>query len=715
MISPLRLLDDFGPILSMTSFSFLRDHRVGFSLRSAWAIACAAALTFGATRADQTVTIDGTQKGPRFDGIGAVSANGPLILFKDYPETQRKQILDLLFKPDFGASMSSLYIEIGSDGNSTGGSELSHMHTRDDHNYGRGYEWWLMREAKQRNPDIKLDACPWGAPGWIGHGVYDSQDMCDYLADWAWGLKKTYGLTLDAIGCHNEKAVSLNFPVMLRQALDAKGLQDVRIHGLDLFKANKYDFTKDMETNPALKHAISIFSCHVLTDKKVGGTPAAVQKLSAEWGKPIWDTEEHVYRDGFPCELYIVKAINENFLYAAATSTVFWYLQDSFYGVQPFKIKPGMLVADSPWSGHYTVREALWGYAHYGQFSKVGWQYLPQACGYLSGGGSYVTLKSPQTDYSVILETSQAKTPQTITFQLGSGVSPGNLCVWRSNAQEQFVRQADLVPVNGTFQMTLDPNSAYSISTTTGQQKGSFADIPAESPFPFPYHESFDEYGTPAKWGYLPHYTADIGGGFELAKNPCGPGGCLQQITDQPAIAWAREWNALTILGDMHWKDYEVLCDVLMPNGEGWTGLMGRISKSCQGSFGGTPTGYLLRVNADGSGGLYSTKSVDYKKKNLLGKQLATFTVPGFNAKAWHRLRLRLVGDALTGFVDGVQVAQAADADSPDGLVGLVGGTAYKKRTMACFKDLIVQSPNATASVPLTTNSSLPMYPSPSK
>lgn len=28
------------------------------------------------------------------------------------------------------------------------------MHTADDLNYERGYEWWLMGEAKARNPDI---------------------------------------------------------------------------------------------------------------------------------------------------------------------------------------------------------------------------------------------------------------------------------------------------------------------------------------------------------------------------------------------------------------------------------------------------------------------------------------------------------------------------------------------------------------------------------
>ena len=31
----------------------------------------------------------------------------------------------------------------------TDGTESSHMHTADDENYQRGYEWWLMVEAKK--------------------------------------------------------------------------------------------------------------------------------------------------------------------------------------------------------------------------------------------------------------------------------------------------------------------------------------------------------------------------------------------------------------------------------------------------------------------------------------------------------------------------------------------------------------------------------------
>lgn len=42
-----------------------------------------------------------------------------------------------------------LKVEMGGDVQSTEGSEASHMHNPWDENYFRGYEWWLMKEAKK--------------------------------------------------------------------------------------------------------------------------------------------------------------------------------------------------------------------------------------------------------------------------------------------------------------------------------------------------------------------------------------------------------------------------------------------------------------------------------------------------------------------------------------------------------------------------------------
>src|SRR5947207_7462753 len=119
-----------------------------------------------------SVNVDGTGPGRVFDGVGALSGGGGTSrLLPDYPEPQRGQILDYLFKPNYGANLQILKVEIGSDVNSTNGAEASHQRTPTDQNYQRGYEWWLMEQAKLRNPDMKLAGLEWGAPGWFNGGV----------------------------------------------------------------------------------------------------------------------------------------------------------------------------------------------------------------------------------------------------------------------------------------------------------------------------------------------------------------------------------------------------------------------------------------------------------------------------------------------------------------------------------------------------------------
>jgi len=103
------------------------------------------------------VVIDGASGGRIFEGIGALSAGASSRLLIDYPEPQRSQILDYLFKPGYGASLQHLKAEMGADMNSTDGSEPGYARTPNDHNFERGYEWWLMTEAHKRNPKMSVE------------------------------------------------------------------------------------------------------------------------------------------------------------------------------------------------------------------------------------------------------------------------------------------------------------------------------------------------------------------------------------------------------------------------------------------------------------------------------------------------------------------------------------------------------------------------------
>ena len=83
-------------------------------------------LLVAATATADTVTLDGRAPGRTFEGLGGLSAGAGSRLLFDYPEPQRSQVLDFLFKPDFGAALHHLKVEIGGDVNSTEGSEPSY-------------------------------------------------------------------------------------------------------------------------------------------------------------------------------------------------------------------------------------------------------------------------------------------------------------------------------------------------------------------------------------------------------------------------------------------------------------------------------------------------------------------------------------------------------------------------------------------------------------
>src|ERR1700729_3637725 len=113
-----------------------------------WVLALLAALLAASTTPAHaapgtSVSVDGTQGGRTFDGIGAISGGGGnSVLLGDYPAAQQQQMYDYLFKPGYGADLQILKVEVGGDTNSTDGSESSIEHTRGSINCNAGYEFW---------------------------------------------------------------------------------------------------------------------------------------------------------------------------------------------------------------------------------------------------------------------------------------------------------------------------------------------------------------------------------------------------------------------------------------------------------------------------------------------------------------------------------------------------------------------------------------------
>ena len=667
----------------------------------------------------QQITISAYDTGKQFDGIGAVNGGGATsVLLKDYPEPQRSQIMDMVYKPMFGASVSSILVEVPGDGNSTQGSMPSHAHERNDANFLRGYMWWVMQETKRRNPDLAIDATAWSAPAWVGN--FWSDDMVDYYIAWLQGLRQVHGIELDALGCHNEKGWNADFAKHLRRAMNERGFRDVKLHGFGNWGNQKMDFLKYMQEDAELRDALDAVCAHTYSEIQL--TPEQ-RKMAEDMGKPIWNSEDHVYLPGFDCLITIVKCFNQNYIVSGATRVINWYDIGATYPLEPYSKEPPMLLAQEPWSGHYTVREALWGYAHYGQFTRVGWRYIDDGCMNLPAGGSIVTMRDPQTgDYSIIAETKGAKEEQTVTFKVGKGLAAGKLCQWYSDAQQQFVRLSDITPKRGGFSITLKPDAVYSFSTTTGQQKGSFADIPASKPFPIPYEDNFDQYANPSEWGYLPHYLADLIGCFEIRPipNPSRQGGglCIRQTVGSHTLSWAPEWHHYTILGDASWTDYEISADVYLNPGDE-AGVMGRLCDVGSG-YGVWAKGYYLKMDEQGRVELILTRGKRDQKELIGDKEqqalilarkdveiggeytLDEAVVNGTAACQWHNLKLRFDGDRITGYVDGIQVVQATSDHYKRGMAGLIAPLQKKRVCTPYFDNLSITplgrtQPNATA------------------
>jgi hypothetical protein len=593
-----------------------------------------------------TIHLDGGKEGRTFEGIGALSAGGASRLVIDYPEPVRSQILDLLFKPKYGAALQHLKVEVGGDVNSTMGSEPSHMHTRGDENHRRGYEWWLMKEAKRRNPAILLDCLEWGTPGWIGDGKFYSQDNADYLVKFIQGVKSLHGLQMDYVGVWNERAYDTAWIKLLRKTLDRSGLQSVKIVAAD--EINAWTIVDKMKNDLELARAIDVVGVHYPEYKS---TPAA-----QACGKSLWSTEEGWgTKNGWAGAAMIGKSLNRNYIQGKMTKTVIWGLLTSYYDSCSWP-DCGILHASSPWSGHYYAHPALWATAHTTQFAEPGWKYLDGgACGLLPAGGSYVTLKSINgKDYSMIVETFDAKQPQELTFQVSADLAPSDLHVWRSNPQQQFEQLDDIKRTGDGFTFTLEPNSLYSLTTTTGQHKGE-PPVPAQRPFPLPYADDFESYASADSAKYF----AAQSGSFEIADRADGKGRCLRQTTPRPGIHWTFDPQPETFLGSPDWADYTVAADVLVPK-TGSVGIFGRVTLLPQEAK--WLDGYCFHIDQAGTWELKTHKT-----------QLATGKVsvaPG----TWHRLEMVLSGSTIRVLFDGARVGEVRDTTFHAGMAGLGSG-----------------------------------------
>jgi hypothetical protein len=617
-----------------------------------------------------TIALNGGSSGRVFDGVGGLSGGGGTsrLLF-DYPAQQQSEILDYLFKPNYGASLHVLKVEIGGDTNSTNGAEASHMRSRTDQNYNRGYEWWLMGQAKARNPNIKFYGLEWGAPGWFqassdidSKHPFWSHDNITYLVNWIKNAQAVHGLHIDYLGGWNESGYNKIWYEDLKSALTSNGLTTKIVASDEVGWA----VADDMVADSTFKNSIDILGTHYpVIDSRL---PTA-NALSL--GKPLWASESgsQGYDKGASA---LAHNLNRNYVAGKMTADINWSLIAAWYPTFPFA-GDGLMLAEQPWSGSYYVGKSIWAMAHTAQFTQPGWRYLDSACGWLGGSssnGSYVTLKSTNgTDYSTIIETIGVSSAQTVHFTVAGGLSTGTVHVWASNfssssASAYFVHQQDITPSNGAYTLTVQPGYVYSLTTTTGQAKGSTTP-PTAAALALPYSENFDSYAT----GKLVRYFSDLAGAFETASAGGGRGGVVyrQVITTAP-IAWhsGSPTAPLTVMGDPNWSNYRVNADVLLEQA-GYVELIGNLTSQVR--LGGAAVGYHLRITNTGAWTLF--KEANSSTNTIVDTTLASGTA-SFSLNTWHTLSLILANGTVQALINGTRVASVADTTYRSGQIALL-------------------------------------------
>jgi len=615
--------------------------------------------------ASTVITIDGASPGRTFDFIGGLSGGGGTSrLLYDYPAAQQSEILDYLFKPGYGASLQLLKVEIGGDSDTTNGAEASHARSATDQNYHRGYEWWLMQQAKARNPDIKLSGLEWSAPGWFNGGFF-SQDNIDYIVHWIQNAQSVYGLTIDYIGGWNENGYYAPWFESLKAALVANNLS-TKVVAADAYQ--NLDVATDLKNDSAFNAAVDVVGVHYPCQNQstdCGSLPKLSDALAL--GKPLWASEEGSgpFDDG---AFAMARAYNRHYIQAKITASINWSVVGSWYANLPYAGVDGLLLANQPWSGSYVVDREIWTTAHTTQFVRPGWQYLDTGSAIVSGVGSYVTLKSPTTsDWSLVLETLDTGTPTTFEVVETGGVFAGPVHVWATDlsaltTSAWFVKQADVTPSGCTFSFTAQPNHVYTLSTTSGQGKG-ITTPPPPAEMPLPTADDFESY-TVGAMPNIPKYFSTVEGAFEVEACVGGrTGKCLQQEITALPIKWgsAALLDPVTIVGDPLWGDYRVSVDALLQH-SGSVDLIGRIT--AQNQRGGGVEGYHLRASDSGSWTLFAQDA------QMTNTMLATGSV-AFPLGSWHTLALDFSGTTITAFYDGATIATVTDTTYAGGNAGL--------------------------------------------
>ncbi len=561
-------------------------------------------------------------------GIGMVSGNNSSRLLLDYkalfPE-KYNELLNLMFGKG-GLEVQHLKIEMGSDVNSSSGTEPCTMRYADEKaDVTRGAGFILCADAKKINPDLTLDMLWWSEPAWIekAENVYEAR------YSWYKGnlveAYKTFGLKFDFVSAtQNERGWDAEWIKYLSNRLkkDTETPYDfskIRIViGEEVCTWNQAQMMLD---DSGLLKAVDVIGSHYTSwsDENVN----QLQKL----GKEIWFSEgsspmgysENLYKydgngsglSGLNNVLDVANRIITMYPGGKMTLCEFQPVISAYYDGVCYCHKQ-FITANTPWNGSYKLDPGFFMMLHFSQFMGRGWSVIENASfgdGKPAGDGhsvgdatySYLSLCNPESGNWSTVITNTTDSPINYDFELQSGNEKPVYLYETTNSRLNGTLQKSFLKVDeNKFSVSVKPNSIITISTldkepVTEVKKitGNFTD--GNNPvMKLPYSDDFKYSKMPkdflAQRGQTPIFTTDEGGAFEV-NNIGGKNALVQQIKkDERAREWGWTPEPVTNLGDDRWFNYSaeitVRFDPESADVQNYAGIGIRYNLPCNGQNG---------------------------------------------------------------------------------------------------------------------------------
>ena len=645
------------------------------------------------------VLVDGSttnmDEGTVYRGLGVITGNNSSRLLMDYKAKNPKaywEIMNLLFKPDYGAGLTHVKIEFGTDVNSSSGTEPSIMRSEDEEaDVTRGAGFMFAADALSINPDISVDLLRWGEPKWVTDAFSVSQEN-GFKARYKWykaALDKaydTYGIKFTHISADSNEAAEkvdtewiIYFADMLENETDERyDYGAIKIVASD--EIGSWNIAKEMTKNEKLRDAVDILGEHYNT-----WANDAVKAL----GKEVW------YTEGVASTNIAKLAVNSNGSGLNGTNgaldvcnriiNAYYNGRMTMYEYQPAvaayysgaKYFPkSLLNAQTPWSGYYEADCGIWTSAHFTMFMKNGWRYIDSAC---FGDGkeshaisettnNYMTVTDTATgDYSIVI-CNDSSEQRNYTFTLDNMTkADAPVYVWETRGPDKgqaydanyFKKIAAYQPVKtkGGYAYSIEVKP-YSIVTVTTLDKTADSSVYncsyKDTPLKLSYTDKF-EYSDEflASRGNAPLYTTDYGGAFEVAEVD-GNKVLMQMINaDNKPTDWRYRStpNPITSLGDDRWSNYSAKIDFKFAGkaSDNYVAFGVRYLTAELDSWS-AENGYSLKVYPNGRWEL---------RKNTV--TLSSGTVKKFNSSAWHNVKITAAGTKIIAYLDGKKLVSYKD------------------------------------------------------